>query len=271
MPELPEVEITRLGIAPAITGAVVRRVIVRQPSLRWPVPATLPQKLTGQRIITVERRAKFLLIRIVNGTLLVHLGMSGSLRLLPAGSAIRKHDHVDIGFDTGQILRFTDPRRFGCILWTEEDPLQHKLLARLGPEPLSEAFDGQYLYDRARGRRIAIKQFIMTGGIVVGVGNIYANEALFIAGIHPRRAAGRVSLQRMTTLVAAIRKVLADAIAVGGTTLRDFSGSDGEPGYFQLHLRVYDREDAACERCASPIRRIVLGQRSTYYCPGCQT
>lgn len=271
MPELPEVETTRRGIAPAITGAAVQRIVVREPRLRWPVPRRLSVELTGARIDAVGRRAKFLLLRSNPGTLIAHLGMSGSLRLVPVGTPPCKHDHVDIEFETGQMLRYTDPRRFGCLLWTRRDPLQHKLLAKLGPEPLGDEFDSGYLRAASRGRRVAIKQHLMNAAVVVGVGNIYANEALFLAGIHPRRAAGRISVKRLDALVANVREVLADAIATGGTTLRDFTGGDGQPGYFQLHLRVYGREGEPCERCGAPIRRIVLGQRSTFYCPRCQT
>ena len=271
MPELPEVEITRRGIAPAITGSAVQQVVVRQRQLRWPVPRRLGRELAGQVIERVDRRAKFLLLRTAAGTLIAHLGMSGSLRILPQGTPARTHDHVDIAFDSGRVLRYTDPRRFGCMLWTRRDPLRHRLLVSLGPEPLTDDFDGDYLFARSRGRRVAIKLFVMNARIVVGVGNIYASEALFLAGINPKRAAGRVGAERMHRLAGAIRKVLGDAIAVGGTTLRDFTGGDGEPGYFQLRLAVYDREGMPCEQCAGPVRRIVQGQRSSFYCPRCQT
>lgn len=271
MPELPEVETTRRGIAPAVTNAAVQRVIVRESRLRWPVSRALREQLPGHRFERVERRAKFLLLRSIQGTLIAHLGMSGSLRVLPAGTPPRKHDHVDIVFDSGKLLRFTDPRRFGCLLWTRRDPLRHRLLANLGPEPLEAGFDGAYLYTSARARRVPIKQHIMNAAVVVGVGNIYASEALYLAGIHPRRAAGRIAAPRLARLAGTIRQVLAEAIEVGGTTLRDYTGGDGQPGYFQLHLRVYGREGQPCEACAAPIRRIVLGQRSTFYCPRCQT
>lgn len=271
MPELPEVEITRRGIAAAVTAGTVTNVVVRNAQLRWPIPAALSKTLIGSQFERVDRRAKFLLLRNNRGTLIAHLGMSGSMRILPVDTAPRKHDHVDIGFDSGQMLRFTDPRRFGCMLWTRRDPLRHRLLVSLGPEPLDAGFDGSYLYRSARGRRASIKQHIMNGAVVVGVGNIYASEALFLAGINPRRAAGRVGPARMAALADAIRQVLSDAIAVGGTTLRDFSGGDGEPGYFQLHLRVYGREGQPCERCGAAVRRIVQGQRSSFYCPRCQT
>lgn len=271
MPELPEVEISRRGIAPAITGATVRRIVIRQRQLRWPVSAALTGDLQGQTINSVDRRAKYLLLRTQAGTAILHLGMSGSLRVLEQPGPPRKHDHVDIVFDNGIVLRFTDPRRFGCLLWTRRDPLRHRLLANLGPEPLEDDFDGEHLYQSARGRRSSIKLHIMNGAIVVGVGNIYASEALHAAGINPRRAAGRISLPRMQALAEAIKTVLSNAIRVGGTTLRDFSGGDGQPGYFQLELNVYDRENKPCNRCTTPIRRIVLGQRSSFYCPRCQT
>ncbi len=271
MPELPEVEITRRGIAPAITGAGVSAVVVRQRQLRWPVSAALRHDLPGQVVHAVDRRAKYLLLRTKGGTVILHLGMSGSLRALRAPGRAKKHDHVDIVFDNRTCLRFTDPRRFGSVLWTRRDPLSHRLLAGLGPEPLGDGFDGDWLYGSARGRRSAIKQHIMNARIVVGVGNIYASEALFQAGIHPRRAAGRIALPRMQRLADAIRSVLSNAISVGGTTLRDFTGGDGEPGYFQLQLDAYGREGEACPRCAAPIRRVVIGQRSTFYCPRCQT
>ncbi|NNF62166.1 MAG: bifunctional DNA-formamidopyrimidine glycosylase/DNA-(apurinic or apyrimidinic site) lyase, partial [Gammaproteobacteria bacterium] len=242
MPELPEVEITRRGIAPHIEGARVERVQIRQRQLRWPVSAALPRELPGLMISAVDRRAKYLLVRTDHGTLIAHLGMSGSWRVLNEATTPRKHDHVDISFDNGVLLRFTDPRRFGALLWTRRDPLRHKLLKNLGPEPLGPAFDGDYLHRSASGRRGAIKQHIMNAGIVVGVGNIYASEALWLAGINPRRAAGRIALPRMQQLAASIRTVLANAIEVGGTTLRDFSGGDGEPGYFQLELNAYDQD-----------------------------
>ncbi len=270
MPELPEVEITRRGIAPAIVGNRVKNVVIRQRQLRWPISAALQRDLPGQTVDRVDRRAKYLLIRAGRGTVIVHLGMSGSLRVLPKPGNPRKHDHVDFELDNGTCLRFTDPRRFGCILWTRRDPLRHRLLRQLGPEPLEDGFDGDWLHATARGRRCAIKQHIMNAATVVGVGNIYASEALFLAGINPRCAAGRIALPRMQRLADAIRTVLANAIEVGGTTLRDFTGGDGQPGYFQLELNAYDREDHDCPRCDGTIRRIVQGQRATYYCPRCQ-
>jgi formamidopyrimidine-DNA glycosylase len=270
MPELPEVETSRRGIAPWIVDQRVTRVIVRDRRLRWPVPPGLEKKLTGQRVAAVERRAKYLLLRTPAGSALLHLGMSGSLRIISPDEPPAKHDHVDILFSNGKALRFRDPRRFGCLLWQPGEALTHPLLAGLGPEPLGEAFDGDYLWQRARGRSVAIKQFIMNAEIVVGVGNIYASEALFEAGIHPARQAQRVSKVRMRQLAAAIRAVLERALQAGGTTLRDFSGGDGEPGYFRQQLNVYDRHDEPCRICAKPVSASVQGQRSTYYCTHCQ-
>ncbi len=270
MPELPEVETTRRGIAPHLTGQVVSRVVVRQPRLRWPVPADLGDRLCGQTIQAVGRRAKYLLLGLGNGTLILHLGMSGSLRIVPASTPSGKHDHVDLILAGGECLRLTDPRRFGAVIWCEA-PERHTLLSGLGPEPLGEAFDGGYLFERSRNKGVTIKQFIMDSKVVVGIGNIYANEALFRAGIHPARAAGRIARARHERLAAAIRCVLEAAIAQGGTTLRDFVGGDGRPGYFAQELQVYGKPGEPCPRCATPIRQIQLGQRSTYFCPRCQT
>jgi formamidopyrimidine-DNA glycosylase len=270
MPELPEVETTRRGIAPHIEGNTVSDVIVRQSRLRWLIPRGLARKLSGHNIVGVSRRAKYLLLRFEHGTLIMHLGMSGSLRIVPAGAAAAKHDHLDIVFKTRQVLRLTDPRRFGAVLWTEEEPQRHELISHLGPEPLSEAFSGDYLYQQSRSRKSSIKQFIMDGKVVVGVGNIYASESLFLAGIHPKRIAGKVSHERLERLAAAIKQVLAAAIEQGGTTLRDFVGGDGKPGYFAQQLNVYGREGEPCRQCATPIKQLTLGQRSTYYCPRCQ-
>jgi formamidopyrimidine-DNA glycosylase len=270
MPELPEVETTRRGLAPLVVGRRIAALEVREPRLRWPVPARLDRLLAGRRIESVSRRAKYLLFGTDAGTLLVHLGMSGGLRFHaqnapPPG----KHDHLDIRFSDGACLRYHDPRRFGSVHFAEE-PERHPLLAELGPEPLSDAFTPEYLASRCRGRHVAIKPHLMNSRVVVGIGNIYASEALYRASIHPVRAAGRIARPRFDGLVAAIRAVLSDAIERGGTTLRDFAGSDGRPGYFQLDLDVYDREGAPCRRCGTPIRAVVLGQRSTYYCPRCQ-
>lgn len=270
MPELPEVETTRRGIAPHLTGRTVTAVIVRQRQLRWPVPRGLAGTLCGGVVQAVERRAKYLLLRFVHGTLLLHLGMSGSLRLLDAKTPAGKHDHFDVVLDSGRALRLTDPRRFGAVLWTRDDPLQHKLLRDLGPEPMEADFDAGYLYLATRKRKTAIKQLIMDSKTVVGVGNIYASEALFRAGIHPARAAGALSQERCARLVVAIKEVLREAIQQGGTTLRDFLGGDGKPGYFAQQLRVYGRAGAPCTACGVTIRQTRHGQRSTYYCPHCQ-
>jgi len=270
MPELPEVETTRQGIAPHLIGQTVVQVVVRERRLRWPIPFELEHDLPGQTIHQVQRRAKYLLLPTATGTVLLHLGMSGSLRIVPATLPARKHDHVDILLAGGVCLRLTDPRRFGAMLWTTEAPEQHPLLRHLGPEPLGDAFTADYLHAQARNRTTAVKSFIMDGRIVVGVGNIYANEALFLAGINPQRAAGRIALVRYATLVTSIRQVLSDAIRQGGTTLRDYVGGSGDPGYFKQQLCVYDRAHLPCRRCGTPIRLRRLGQRATYDCPRCQ-
>ncbi|AJE17077.1 bifunctional DNA-formamidopyrimidine glycosylase/DNA-(apurinic or apyrimidinic site) lyase [Stutzerimonas balearica] len=269
MPELPEVETTRRGIAPHLLGQTIERVVVRDRRLRWPIPEDLDARLSGQRIEAVERRAKYLLIRVQSGTLIAHLGMSGSLRLVPAELPAAKHEHVDILLGSGQALRYTDPRRFGALLWSEL-PLEHPLLASLGPEPLDEGFDGRRLYELSRGRSMAVKPFIMDNAVVVGVGNIYASEALFAAGIDPRRPAGGISRARYERLAAEIRRILAMAIERGGTTLRDFVGGDGKPGYFQQELFVYGRGGAFCKQCGSTLREVRLGQRASVYCGRCQ-
>lgn len=270
MPELPEVETSRRGIAPHIVGATVSSVIIRERRLRWPVSESVDQGLPGATVTSVGRRAKYLLINTTQGTAIIHLGMSGSVTIVDNGTPAGVHDHVDIEFDSGRSLRFRDPRRFGSLHWST-NPLEHSLIRDLGPEPLSKDFDGHYLWVQSRGRRVAIKQFIMNAKVVVGVGNIYASESLFIAGIHPKRAAGRIALHRYERLSSAIKDVLERAIKAGGTTLRDFYGSDGEAGYFQQQLEVYDRADEHCRRCDTLITAIVQGQRSTYYCKKCQT
>jgi formamidopyrimidine-DNA glycosylase len=270
VPELPEVETTRRGIAPALVGRRVRSVVLRERRLRWPVEPRLGEILAGQRVRSVDRRAKYLLLRLDRGTLLVHLGMSGSLRVCPPSAPSRPHDHYDIHLDGAILLRYHDPRRFGCALWIEGDPGLHPLLAGLGPEPLGEGFDAAYLAGLARGRRVAVKSFLMDARVVAGVGNIYANEALFLAGIDPRRAAGKVSALRYGRLVEAVREVLGEAIERGGTTLRDYVNGDGEPGWFGLSLRVYGRAGEPCTACGLPVRQAVLGQRGTFWCPGCQ-
>jgi formamidopyrimidine-DNA glycosylase len=270
MPELPEVETTRRGLEPHLTGRRIRSVLVREPRLRWPVPLELADRLTGRKVHAVTRRAKYLLLDCGGGTLLIHLGMSGSLRLVEPGLTPRPHDHVDLTLDSGCCLRLHDPRRFGAVLWTEEPPEQHPLLARLGPEPLGDAFDAEYLFRSTRKRRVAIKQHIMNSHVVVGVGNIYASEALFLAGIRPGRAAGRLTRAECARLTEAIRRVLTEAIEQGGTTLRDFVREDGSHGYFQQSLRVYGRTGETCTRCDTPVKHIIQGSRSSYYCPACQ-
>jgi formamidopyrimidine-DNA glycosylase len=269
MPELPEVETTRRGIAPHVVGQIIKDLKVRESRLRWPVEAGLADCIRGRRVLAVERRGKYLIVRFDHGALLIHLGMSGSLRVVDATQAPGRHDHIDILMQSGPCLRFNDPRRFGSFHFAA-NPEQHPLLANLGPEPLADAFDGAHLAAIARGRRAAIKTLIMNARVVVGVGNIYANEALFMAGIHPARAAGRISAARLESLAAAIRTVLSAAIECGGTTLRDFVGGDGKPGYFRQSLAVYDRAGQPCRHCATPIRRRVLGQRASYFCPTCQ-
>lgn len=269
MPELPEVETTRRGIAPHLQGQRVSRVIVRDHRLRWPVPEDLDVRLSGQRIVEVGRRAKYLLIQAEVGTLISHLGMSGNLRLVEAGLPALKHEHVDIELESGLALRYTDPRRFGAMLWSQ-DPHNHELLVRLGPEPLTDLFDGLRLYEKSRGKSIAVKPFIMDNAVVVGVGNIYATEALFAAGIDPRREAGSISKARYVKLAAEIKRILAYAIERGGTTLRDFIGGDGKPGYFQQELFVYGRGEQPCKVCGSQLREVKLGQRASVFCPKCQ-
>ena len=269
MPELPEVETTRRGIEPHLQGQRVERVLVRNASLRWPVPDDLDARLSGQRIRQVERRAKYLLIRAESGTLLCHLGMSGSLRLVDAATPAEKHEHIDLVLANGQALRYTDPRRFGCMLWVVEGE-QHPLLATLGPEPLSNDFSAPYLQAKAKGRKAAIKPFIMDNAVVVGVGNIYASEALFSAGIDPRKAAGQVSAAKLALLVDEIKTVLARAIEQGGTTLKDFVGGDGKPGYFQQELMVYGRAGLPCHTCGHELREVKLGQRSSVFSGACQ-
>jgi formamidopyrimidine-DNA glycosylase len=271
MPELPEVETTRRGIAPALQGRRIRRLVVRDRRLRWPVPAGLEQRLAGAEIEAVDRRAKYLLLRSNRGTALLHLGMSGSLRLIYDDASPQRHDHYDLVLDDGPVLRFNDPRRFGSLLWAGDDPGTHPLLRDLGPEPLDKDFDGEYLYRISRGRRLAIKPHLMNSHVVVGVGNIYASEALFRAGVHPKRRAGRIARPRCDAIAESIKAVLQESIRVGGTTLRDFHGGDGKPGYFTQELRVYGREGEACVRCGGPVRHAVLAQRATYFCLNCQT
>lgn len=270
MPELPEVETTRRGVAPLVQGLTVTGVVVRDGRLRQPVPDTLPRLLHQRVVLNVSRRAKYLLFEFTHGTLLVHLGMSGSLRVIPQGTVPAKHDHVDIEFNNGRCLRLRDPRRFGLVLWTDRPPAEHALLRDLGPEPWDPGFTGDYLLALAQARHAAIKSFIMNSHVVVGVGNIYASESLHRAGIHPARAVNRVSGTRLDGLVLAIREVLSEAIDFGGTTLRDFARDDGKPGYFRNRLRVYDRAGEPCSCGRAAIAARVIGQRSSYFCPRCQ-
>ena len=270
MPELPEVETTRNGLLPHLSGHQVVEVEVHNARLRNPVPDDLAARLRDSRLLTLRRRAKYLLFDFDIGTLIVHLGMSGSLRLDPRLQPRRKHDHVCITFDTGMSLRLHDPRRFGLMVWGGQEPQNHALLRRLGPEPLGDGFSGEYLHARAKGRKAAVKAFIMDQQVCVGVGNIYASEALFRAGIHPLRAAQRVSATRYDTLAKAIREVLIQAIAVGGTTLRDFLHADGSPGYFEQQLAVYGRAGEACHACGHSIHSQTVAQRNTFWCVHCQ-
>lgn len=269
MPELPEVETTRRGLAPALSGRVLQQIDIRNPRLRWPIPPDLPARLVGQSLRGITRRGKYLLFDFGRATQIVHLGMSGSLRLASPAEPPGVHDHVDWQFAGNLLLRLRDPRRFGAVLWTD-DPQRHGLLAHLGPEPLTDAFDAVYLYTQCQRRRCAIKQVIMDASVVVGVGNIYASESLFHAGIRPGIAARRLTQPACARLTAAIKKVLTAAIAAGGSSLRDYVSTDGELGYFQLQTQVYDRAGLPCKVCNTPVRRIVQGQRATFYCPVCQ-
>ena len=271
MPELPEVETTRRGVEPYVVGRSISQLAVHEPRLRWRVASDMAARVAGQTIVSAGRRAKYLLFELESGgTLILHLGMSGSLRVLPTDTPRLPHDHVDLILDSGLLLRFNDPRRFGSLHYTEDDVEQHPLLAKLAPEPFDAAFNTEYLWHVTRRRSVAIKQLIMNSQLVVGVGNIYASEALFRAGVRPRRAARSLKREEVTRLVDAIRKVLAMAVKVGGTTLRDYVGADGNPGYFLQKLFVYERAGEPCRRCKTPIRQITQGQRSTYYCHNCQ-
>ncbi len=276
MPELPEVETTRRGLAPHLEGRRIRSVTLRRPDLRWPIPPEIARDLPGQRITGVHRRAKYLLMEVETGdSALLHLGMSGSLRVLPADTPVRAHDHVDIALAAGsgspgeRVLRFNDPRRFGCLLWQPAGDV-HPLLAGLGPEPLSEMFDGDYLFALSRGRKAPVKTFLMDQAVVVGVGNIYAAESLFRAGVSPLRAAGRVSRERYRALAEAVKDILGHAITRGGTTLRDFISPDGAPGYFEQELSAYGRGGEPCPRCGQPMKQASIGQRATVWCGHCQ-
>jgi formamidopyrimidine-DNA glycosylase len=270
MPELPEVETTRRGIEPLVASKVVERVLIYNGSLRWPVPQELINVLPGQQVISVGRRSKYLLFSFSSGTMIVHLGMTGHLRVDSMHAARRKHDHVEIVFTDGTALRYNDPRRFGSILWTISDPLQHVRLATLGPEPFDSNFNAAYLYTLSRNRKVAVKPFLMNAQVVVGVGNIYASEALYCARIAPSRPAGKVSKASYERLVKAVEIILSEAIVAGGTTIRDFANSDGKPGYFTQELCVYGRAGQKCKSCDTLVKQARLGQRSTFYCPRCQ-
>jgi formamidopyrimidine-DNA glycosylase len=269
MPELPEVEVTRLGLAPELLGRRITGGQVREARLRWRVPPEVG-KLPGRAVRSMKRRGKYLLLDCGNGHLILHLGMSGSLRMEAAGVPPGRHDHVDIEFGP-RVLRLRDPRRFGAVLWTAQPAETHPLIRNLGIEPLSAALTGKRLHAMTRGRRTSIKQFLMDGRMVVGVGNIYASESLFLAGVSPRRRAGTLTLERCRLLAASVKKTLRAAIAAGGSSLRDFVGSDGRPGYFQTRYGVYDRAGEKCRRCRTPVRRLVQGQRASFYCPTCQS
>ena len=273
MPELPEVETTCSGIRPHVIEQMVTDVVIRQFSLRWPITENMPELMIGHRLNLVFRRGKYLLLEFSHGTALIHLGMSGSMRILNAdsGSGAEKHDHFDIKFGNGKVLRYNDPRRFGAFLWAGDEPLQHKLIANLGVEPLDDAFDANYLYKASRNRKIAVKQFVMNAQLVVGVGNIYANESLFLAGIRPTRAANQISLARYSRLVFIIKEVLTKAIKQGGTTLKDFNQVDGKPGYFAQSLLVYGRAGENCTQCNTTLIEIRQSSRSSVFCNQCQS
>lgn len=269
MPELPEVETTRRGLAPHLEGKRIRGVVLRRPDLRWPIPKEIESVLPGQRIDAVRRRAKYLLLDTAAGSALLHLGMTGSLRVLPASTPIGAHDHVDLQLSSGRVMRFNDPRRFGSLLWQPAGET-HELLRALGPEPLADEFDGDYLFARSRNRKAPVKTFLMDQGVVVGVGNIYAAESLFRAGISPLRAAGKVSRERYAALAAAVKDILAYAIVRGGTTLRDFISPDGAPGYFEQELSAYGRGGQPCPNCGRPLKFANIGQRASVWCGYCQ-
>lgn len=270
MPELPEVETSRRGIEPHLHNKTITGITIRQHKLRWPIPRNLPTLAKGQKIRNVCRRAKYIYLKLDNGSIIIHLGMSGSLRICTSKTPPEKHDHIDITVADNKILRLRDPRKFGCVLWTADDINQHKLIKSLGPEPLDDVFTAEYLHDRAKKRSCSIKSFIMNSHIVVGVGNIYASESLFKAGINPKRKAGNVSLARLEKLVAAIKLTLRESIEQGGTTLKDFTSEDGQPGYFAQKLQVYGRAGEPCLACGQPIKQITQQARSTFYCTNCQ-
>lgn len=268
MPELPEVETTLRGISPYLKDHTITRIDVRQSKLRWPVEAEI-QSLAGQKILSLSRRSKYILVETEAGTAIWHLGMSGSLRLVEASEPLAKHDHIDWHMSSGKVLRYHDPRRFGALLWVAPGETSSHL-THLGPEPLTDDFNEDHLFNRSRRKSQAVKTFIMDGKVVVGVGNIYANESLFLAGIRPQTPAGKISKARYRKLSAIIRQVLAAAIEQGGTTLRDFVGGDGKPGYFAQQLYVYGRGGETCKICQTGLKEIRQGQRATVYCPQCQ-
>jgi len=270
MPELPEVETTRRGIEPLVLGKQVEQVLIHNAALRWPIPSELDAILPAQKVCSVERRSKYLLMNFERGTLIIHLGMTGHLRVCRPGEERRKHDHVEMLFSDHTVLRFNDSRRFGAIFWTETNPLLHERLVNLGPEPFEEGFNPTYLFQLSRKRKVAVKPFIMDARVVVGVGNIYASEALFRAGISPVKPAGRLSRKAFAMLVQSVQEVLSEAIAAGGTTIRDFMDTEGRPGYFSQELRVYGRAGEPCMVCGDVISQTRLGQRSTFHCRKCQ-
>ncbi|MDR1304846.1 MAG: bifunctional DNA-formamidopyrimidine glycosylase/DNA-(apurinic or apyrimidinic site) lyase [Verrucomicrobiales bacterium] len=269
MPELPEVETTRRGIAPHLAGHKILSVSVRQAQLRWPVPTAI-RRLKNQPVVSVSRRAKYLLIALPKGHIIIHLGMSGTIRVLPKKLPAAKHDHVDVLLSSGKVLRYTDPRRFGCWLWTTDNPIHHRLLAGLGPEPLTAGFSAAYLCRQSRGKRTPVKPWLMDNKVVVGVGNIYASESLFRAGISPKRRARSLTLDECQKLTVSVKKVLRQSINHGGTTISDFLSAEGRPGHFVQKLQVYDRAGEPCRVCGAPVKKLTQAQRSTFYCPRCQ-
>jgi formamidopyrimidine-DNA glycosylase len=270
MPELPEVETIKRGLIPHLENTIIQDVVVRCSQLRWPMPVTLKSELTQQKISHLSRRGKYLFIHLTTGTLLIHLGMSGSLRLVKVDTPVTRHDHVDMILSNNLILRYHDPRRFGAILWTTGDPLHHPLIKSIGIEPLDVNFTGLYLQEKANKRHVPIKSFIMNSKIIAGIGNIYAAEALFLAGIHPLYPAGQLTSKQYTQLVESIKEILQLAIVAGGTTLKDFVNSQGQPGYFSQQLSVYGRANLPCLRCEATLQSLQLGQRSTVFCEQCQ-
>lgn len=270
MPELPEVETTKSGILPYILNQKIENIIIRNPNLRWPIPAFLPELLKTQQVLNIYRRAKYIIIEFKIGHLICHLGMSGHYKIIQQPTQILKHDHVDILFQNGTILRYHDPRRFGCMLWTAEPISEHFLIKKLGPEPLSSSFNGHYLYQKCNHKNIPIKSLIMNQEIVVGVGNIYASEALFLAKIHPLKPSNTLNKKQTNQLVSSIQQILENAIAQGGTTINDYMNSEGKPGYFNQSLLVYQRENQPCFKCKNPITKVIVNQRSTFFCARCQ-